>query len=111
MEYGCAVSEGAGQAVGQRSVIPIRPKPALTILRATSRNVAHIDCHYPRNTLLYHGNAIDDIGTGDCTLIVRDDNELRLIGEFSDDVIELIDVGVVQRSVDLIEDAERCRLK
>src|SRR5690606_41619985 len=107
MEYGCAVSKGAGQAVGQRSVIPIRPKPALTILRATSRNVAHNDCHYPRNTLLYHGNAIDDIGTGVCTLILRDDNELRLIGEFPDTIIELIDVGVVHRSVGLLDVTQR----
>jgi len=41
---------------------------------------------------------------------VRDDHELRLVAEAPEHVEEAVDVGIVERRVDLVEQAERRRL-
>ena len=41
---------------------------------------------------------------------MRDDDELRITGESFDDVIELVNVGIIKRCVYLIEYAKRRRL-
>ncbi len=37
---------------------------------------------------------------------MRHDDELRVLGELPNDAVELLNVGVVQRGVHLVEDAE-----
>lgn len=60
-----------------------------------------------RNTLFGHINAINHVHSRHRRLVVRDDDELRILREAADDVVELLDVGIVQRRVHLIEDAKR----
>src|SRR5450759_5813977 len=43
-------------------------------------------------------------------LIVRDEDELRLLGQLHEERREAVDVRLVERGVDLVEDAERRRL-
>ena len=67
--------------------------------------------HDLRDTGLDHGDTVHDVGGGHGALVVRDDDELRVLGELTDDVVELVDVGVVERRVHFVKDAERGRLQ
>ena len=50
--------------------------------------IAQVNRNNPWNTLLNHGDSIDDICAGHCSLVVSNDNKLWLIREFPDDIIE-----------------------
>ena len=55
------------------------------------------------------GHAVQRVGGLDRPPVVGDDDELRLVGEAPERVGEAPDVGLVERRVDLVEDAERDR--
>src|SRR6478736_339594 len=63
-----------------------------------------------RHSLLFHVHTIDGIHSSHGGLVVRNNNKLRLSGKFLDDLVELLDVGIIQWSIDLIEYAEGSRL-
>lgn len=60
--------------------------------------------------MLYHGDAVHDIGGFHRFFVVRHDHELRLLTELLDHAVELVDVVVVERCVNLVEYAKRRRL-
>lgn len=45
-----------------------------------------------------------------CALIVRDDDELRIVAELPDDARETVDIGIVERRIHFVQDTERGRL-
>ena len=60
-----------------------------------------------RDAALLHRHAIDRAGRRDGALVVRDDDELGLADELPEEVREAADVRLVQRRVQLVEQAER----
>ena len=59
-----------------------------------------------RDAGLFHGDAVEGVGAGHGFLGVRDDDELREREEVAEDTDEAADVGLVERGVDFVEDAE-----
>ncbi len=53
-----------------------------------------------------HGDAVEDVGGVHRPFLVGDDDELGAVGEAADQLQEAVDVGVVERSLDLVEDVE-----
>ena len=51
----------------------------------------HNRCH----ALLGHGDSVHDVGGAHGALVVRDHNELRAVAELADNVVELVDIGIV----------------
>ena len=64
------------------------------------------DLRHPR---LLHGHAVEQIGALHGAAVVGDHDELGVLGHGLDEIGEPLDVGVVERGVDLVEDAERRR--
>src|SRR5262245_48298316 len=62
-----------------------------------------------REPRLLHCDAVEDVGGLHRPAVVGDDEELGLAGELTEDAKEPVDVGVVERRVDLVEHAERAR--
>src|SRR5690348_14148630 len=75
-----------------------------------SSQLAQIDGHYARYSLLNHRDTIDHVGACHRPFVVRDDDELGILAESADNVVELVDVGVIEWRINLIEDTERGRL-
>ena len=55
------------------------------------------------------GHAVEGVGGLDRAAVVGDHDELRLVGEAAERIGEPPDVGLVERGIDLVEDAERHR--
>ena len=51
--------------------------------------------YQPGYALLYHSNAVNNIGTRHGALVVRNDDELRFGRELFDNIVELINIGIV----------------
>ena len=51
-------------------------------------------------------DAVEDVGGVHRPLLVGDDHELGAVGEAADELQEAVDVGVVERRLDLVEDVE-----
>ena len=60
-----------------------------------------------RHACFLHGYAVESSGGLHRPLVMSDDDELRLFGHFGDLIDESADVGVIERSVHLIEQTER----
>src|SRR5207237_8660864 len=60
-----------------------------------------------RHAAVVHGHAIQHVGGLDGRAVVRDDDELRAVGELAQRLREPADVALVERGIDLIEHAER----
>ena len=56
-----------------------------------------------------HRDAVQAVGRLHRALLVRDDDELRAVGEAAQEGEEAVDVEVVERGLDLVEDVERAR--
>src|SRR5215207_1777872 len=56
-----------------------------------------------------HRDAVEAVGGLHRALLVRDDDELRAVGEAAQQRQEAVDVEVVERRLDLVEDVERAR--
>ena len=56
-----------------------------------------------------HRHAVEDVGGLHRPLLVRDDDELRAVGEAPQQLDEAADVRVVERGLDLVEEVERAR--
>src|SRR5450759_5486233 len=55
-------------------------------------------------------DAVEGLRDSHRPLVVRDEDELRLLGQLHEERREAVDVRLVERGVDLVEDAERRRL-
>ena len=64
----------------------------------------------PRNSLLHHRNSVNHIGGSHCAFIMGDDNKLGILAKTPYNVIELINIGIIEWSIYLIENTEWCRL-
>ena len=53
-----------------------------------------------------HTDAVERLRRLDGAAVVGDEDELRLVAQFGQQVAEASDVGLVQRGVDLVEHAE-----
>ena len=73
--------------------------------------LAHSDRHNFRNPRLSHGYPIEDFGGLHGLLVVGHQHELRYPAHLFDHVVETIDVGIVQRSIDFVQEAEGTRLR
>ena len=73
--------------------------------------VAEIHGRYAGDSLLVHIDAVNRIHGGHGLLVVGDDDELGVFREFFNDFVELFDVGIVQRGIYFVEDAEGSRLE
>src|SRR5688572_22441688 len=78
--------------------------PALRI------DLVELDGHPLADALLLHRDAVELVGDRHRALGVRDHDELALLEELLHDQVEAAVVGLVQRRVDLVEDAERAGL-
>ena len=56
-----------------------------------------------------HADAVEDVGGVHGPLLVGDDDELGALGEAADQAQEAVDVDVVERRLDLVEDVEGAR--
>ena len=63
--------------------------------------------HQLRNARLLHGHAVENGRDAHGLLAVRDEHELGLHAHLLDQFGEAADVGLVERRVDFVEDAER----
>src|SRR5712691_9066555 len=79
------------------------PAPLACALRAHLREAQR---DYLRDPVVVHGNAVEHVGRLDGAAVVRDEHELRAVGELSERLREPADVALVERGVDLVEHAE-----
>src|SRR5450759_770179 len=63
-----------------------------------------------RHSRLFLRDAIEGLRGLHRPLVVRDEDELRLLGQLHEERREAVDVRLVERGVDFVEDAERRRL-
>ena len=70
----------------------------------------HIHRDDTRDTTLLHRDAVEGIGDLHRPLVVRDDDELRIVLEGVQHSDESLYVGVIEWSIDLVEYAERAGL-
>ena len=59
--------------------------------------------------MLLHGHAIQRVGHADGSLVVRDDEKLRVINEPLEHTNKPVDVGLVQRRIQLVQHTKRAR--
>src|SRR5690606_343047 len=83
----------------------------ITLNNFRSGEFAQVDRNHTGDTFFDHGNTIDDVGRSHRAFVVRDNDELTVFAEGPDDVVELVDVGIVERCVDLVENTERSRFQ
>src|SRR5580765_3528599 len=57
-----------------------------------------------------HGDAVENAAGFHRFAIVSDDDELRLRAHFADQASEAPDIGLIERSIDFVQDTERTRL-
>src|SRR5262245_7961227 len=69
-----------------------------------------LDGNQLRNARLLHGNAVQAVGDLHGFAVVGNDDELRVLLHPTQHLDKAADVGVVERRVDLVEEAERARL-
>src|SRR5437016_3286288 len=63
-----------------------------------------------RAARFFHRHAVQSVRPFHRALVVRHRDELRLFAHLADETGKAVDVGVVERSIDFIEDTERRRL-
>src|SRR5262245_58767483 len=84
--------------------------PCLRGCGATYWLFAELDTHNFRHTLLLHRHAVHHRRRLHRALVMRDQDELRGRAHLLDHVREASDVGLIERRVHLVEDAEWARL-
>ena len=69
-------------------------------------NLFQIQLEQFRHAVLLHGHAVQDIGGLHGAAAVGDDDELGLVAHPAQVLRKADDIGVIQRGLDLVEDAE-----
>src|SRR5215470_18431383 len=85
-------------------------RPYSVVKKTPRRKLADRDRDDLRDARLLHGDAVQHAGALHGALVVGDEDELRAFAHLADHLTEAADVGVVERRIDLVEDAERCRV-
>jgi hypothetical protein len=75
------------------------------------RGGLHVHRHDARYALLLHRHTDQLVGHLHRNLVVRDEEELGMVGHALDHAAEALGIGVVQGRVDLVEQAERRRVQ
>ena len=75
------------------------------VVRVSSLREAH--ANRLRYTEFFHGHPIHHIGASHGAFGVGDDDELGAIDEAIENLDETVDIGLVERGVELVKDAER----
>src|SRR6267378_8149089 len=70
-----------------------------------------VDADNLRDAGLLHGDAVDNVGLGHGAFAVSDHDELCGCAHLVDEFGEAAYVGLVERSIDFVEDAEGCGLE
>src|SRR6267154_6015752 len=83
----------------------------LTTGMSLSGQLSQIHRHHARYSFFHHRDSIDHISGSHRALVVRDNHKLAVFAEVADDGIELVNVGIIERSIHLIENTERGRLQ
>src|SRR3954467_6838491 len=106
---GAATVASSPESPRRRARLPISKTTVRPLGRCcvTRRKAARNDL---RHTVIGHGYAVQRIRRVHRALLVRDDDELRALGVAAQEGEEAVDVEVVERSLDLVEDVERARL-
>src|SRR5215218_2465245 len=65
--------------------------------------------YHLRHAVARHGDPVEAVRRLHGALLVGDHDELRAVGEAAQDAEEAVDVEVVERGLDLVEDVERAR--
>src|SRR5712692_3915881 len=106
-----ATSSGIASATNAR---PREPKRCFTIASGTRYARRRVSVQLNRDQLrdpgLLHGHAVKTVGDLHRLPIVSDEDELGVLLHAAQHFHEPADVGVVERRVDLVEEAERARL-
>lgn len=76
-----------------------------------SNQLPQIHWDHSTHARLDHGDAIDNICAGHGALVMGHDDKLALMAELLDDLVELVNIGIVKRGIHLIENTERSRLQ
>src|SRR5690606_10015943 len=84
----------------------VRESADVTLTETSLCDVSKINGHELGYALFHHRDPINYIRAGDGPFIMRYDDKLRLFRKFANDVIELIDIGVIQRCIDLVENTK-----
>ena len=79
-------------------------------LRKGSVQTPEIYRHQLAHARFLHGHTIDHIHRGHGLLVVRYNDELRVVRKFADHVGELGHIRIIQWCVHFVEDTERRRL-
>ena len=80
-------------------------------IAASLNRFVDVDRHHARHAGLLHRHSRELMHRLHRRLVVRDDDELHALGHLLDDLREAPDVRVVERCVDLVEQAERRRVQ
>ena len=75
-------------------------------MTVTLFDLAELDRDDLRHALLLHGDAEQRVGLIHGGLSVSDDDELRVMRELFEVLGKAVDVGFVERRLDLVEDTE-----
>ena len=87
-----------------------RRRPSRPVRARLAAAAPEVDRHQLRDARLLHRHAVQPVGDLHRAPVVGDDDELRAVGHLAHQLVEAADVGLVERRVDLVEDAERRRL-
>src|SRR5687768_2319529 len=73
---------------------------------AVASDLLYANRHTLAHTALLHCHAIELVARLHGSLVMRDDDEVAVVQEWHQNLTEAIDVRVIQRGVNLIENAE-----
>src|SRR3989441_113067 len=74
-----------------------------------ARFFVEADGHDLRDPFFFHRDAVEGVRGFHRSLVMRDHNELRVAGKLLKDARIAVDIGIVERSVDFVEDAKGAR--
>ena len=77
----------------------------------SSAGLLDIDCHHLRHALFLHGHAHQLLRQLHGDLVVADEEELGVLRHFLDQRAQPFGIGVIQRRVHLVQQAERRRIE
>src|SRR5690606_8562653 len=83
----------------------------LRLHRSKLYSFVEIDCNQTRYARFAHCDTGQLVHRLHRRLVVRNDDELHLLGHLADDLAEATHIGIVERRVDLVEQTERSRIQ
>ena len=75
-----------------------------------SEGLVHVDGDDLGDPGFRHGDAVQHLGGLHGLFVVRDQDKLRVLAHLFDHIGEAVEIGVIERRIDLVEKAEWARL-